>query len=262
MILSIRNLSIYRGNLAILNDISWSIHPGQHWVILGANGSGKTSLLSSICGYLSPTTGECSVLGQTFGESDWRELRTPIGLVSSSIRSHIPDDEPAFITVLSGLSAILGFTDRPRPHQVRLALDLLSQVESSHLANRPWSVLSQGERQRVLIARALIAQPPLMILDEPCAGLDPIARLRFLEFIQRLGSDRNAPSLIFVTHHVEEIVPVFTHALLLRAGTVFAAGPREDVLLSKNLCATFDAEVTLHKRNGIYRLIAHPSQPK
>ena len=101
-----------------------------------------------------------------------------------------------------------------------------------------------------------------MILDEPCAGLDPIARLRFLEFIQRLGSDRNAPSLIFVTHHVEEIVPVFTHALLLRAGTVFAAGPREDVLLSKNLCATFDAEVTLHKRNGIYRLIAHPSQPK
>ncbi len=254
MILTLRDLTIQRGDVRILDRVSWSVAPGEHWVILGANGSGKTSLLSALTGYLSPTSGDITVLGQTFGESDWRELRTHVGLVSSSIRQMIPDHEPALTTVISGRYAMIDYWGRVRAEDRVAAQRLLRQVEAKHLAARPWGVLSQGERQRVLIARALMARPPLLILDEPCAGLDPLAREHFLAFLQRLGTQRRAPALLFVTHHVEEIIPLFTHTLLLRAGRLLAAGPNERVLTTKRLAATFDAPLRLTRRHGRYTL--------
>src|ERR1700691_1487945 len=213
-ILAVTGLTVRRGDAVILDSISWRLHPGEHWVILGANGSGKTSLLSALTGYLMPTAGEISLLGETYGQSDWRELRKKIGLVSSSVRQMMADDEPALETVASGKYAMIDFWGRISRAEKSQALKLLRQVECEYLAERPWRVLSQGERQRVLIGRALMAKPRVLILDEPCAGLDPAAREHFLQFIQRLGTHKNAPTLVLVTHHVEEIVPVFTHALI------------------------------------------------
>jgi iron complex transport system ATP-binding protein len=253
-ILSISNLTVQRGETRILDDLSWAVQRREHWVILGANGSGKTSLLSSLTGYLSPTSGSISVLGQTFGETDWRDLRTHIGIVSSSVRQMLPDHEPALLTVISGKYAMIDYWGRIKSADRLAAARILRQVEVAHLANRRWEVLSQGERQRVLIGRALMAKPRLLILDEPCAGLDPVAREHFLSFVQRLGSQRGAPALIFVTHHVEEIVPVFTHALLLRRGKVLTSGKKQSAMNSVNLSKTFDAPLRLAQKEGRYSL--------
>ena len=254
MILTLRDLTIRRGDVRILDRVSWSVAPGEHWVILGANGSGKTSLLSALTGYLSPTSGAITVLGQTFGESDWRELRTHVGLVSSCIRQMIPDHEPALTTVISGRYAMIDYWGRVRAEDRTAAQRLLRQAEAKHLAERPWGVLSQGERQRVLIARALMARPPLLILDEPCAGLDPLAREHFLAFLQRLGTQRHAPALLFVTHHVEEIIPLFTHTLLLRAGRLLAAGPNRRILTTAHLAETFQTPLRLTRRKNRFAL--------
>ena len=254
MILSTHDLTIRRGDVRILDRITWSVAPGEHWVILGANGSGKTSLLGALTGYLPPTSGTVSVLGETFGESDWRELRTRVGLVSSSVRQMIPDHEPALTTVISGRYAMIDYWGRVRADDRAAAQRLLVQVEAKKLAERRWGVLSQGERQRILIARALMARPALLILDEPCAGLDPLARENFLAFLQRLGAKRRAPALLFVTHHVEEIIPLFTHTLLLRGGHLLAAGPNARVLTTAQLAATFDSPLRLTRRAGRYAL--------
>jgi len=255
-ILSVSNLTIRRSATRILDDVSWTVQRGEHWVILGANGSGKTSLLSALTGYLSPTGGGISVLGQTFGESDWRDLRTHVGIVSSSVRQMMADHEPALTTVISGKYAMIDYWGRIKSSDRVAAARILRDVEATYLADRRWEVLSQGERQRILIGRALMAKPRLLILDEPCAGLDPVAREHFLAFLQRLGSRRGAPALIFVTHHVEEIVPVFTHALLLRQGRVLASGKKPAVLNSTNLSATFDSPLRLAQKDGRYTLRA------
>ncbi len=253
-ILIVRDLTIRRGDTTILDRISWEVARGQHWIILGANGSGKTSLLSALTGYLTPTEGDITVLGETFGASDWRELRKHVGLVSSAIRQMVSDEEDALTTVISGKDAVIGFWGDAKLGDRKTARRLLRQVEAEYLADRPWLVLSQGERQRVLIARSLMARPRLLILDEPCAGLDPVSREQFLAFLQRLGSRRGAPALVLVTHHVEEIMPVFTHALLIRAGRIVAAGERSRVLTSALLSKTFDAPLRLARRGDRHTL--------
>ncbi|MEP6673436.1 MAG: ABC transporter ATP-binding protein [Chthoniobacter sp.] len=255
-ILSVSNLTVRRSETRILDDLSWTVQRGEHWVILGANGSGKTSLLSCLTGYLSSTSGGISVLGQTFGESDWRELRLLVGIVSSSVRQMMADHELALTTVISGKYAMIDYWGRIKSADRVAARRILRDVEATYLADRRWEVLSQGERQRILIGRALMAKPRLLILDEPCAGLDPVAREHFLAFLQRLGSRRGAPALVFVTHHVEEIVPVFTHALLLRQGRVLASGKKQAVLNSANLSKTFDAPLRLAQKDGHYTLRA------
>jgi iron complex transport system ATP-binding protein len=244
-ILEISNLRIERGGVKILDDISWRVARGEHWAILGANGSGKTSLLSALTGYLMPTSGEISLLGKIYGESDWRELRKKIGIVSSSIRQMMADDELALETVASGKYAMIDFWGTLTRAEKNQAQKLLKQIECEYLAKRPWRVLSQGERQRILIGRALMAKPRVLILDEPCAGLDPAAREHFLQFIHRLGAQKNSPTLIFVTHHVEEITPVFSHALILKNGKILAAGKKSLALNSKNLSAAFNARMKL-----------------
>jgi iron complex transport system ATP-binding protein len=244
-ILSVAGLRIERGGTVILRGVNWRVERGQHWVILGANGSGKTSLLSALTGYFMPTAGEICLLGETYGRSDWRELRKHIGLVSSSIRQMMADDEPALETVASGKYAMIAFWGRVTRAEKMRARRLLRQVECEYLAARPWRVLSQGERQRVLIGRALMARPRVLILDEPCAGLDPAAREHFLQFLQRLGRQKNSPTLIFVTHHVEEIMPVFSHVLLLKDGGVLAAGGKRETLNTLNLSSAFNARVKL-----------------
>ena len=259
MVLRVEGLRIVRGADTILDGIDWQVELGQHWVILGANGSGKTSLLSALTAYLTPSSGTVEVLGAVYGRADWRELRRSVGLVSSSIRQMIGDDATALEIVASGRDAVLNATGRVKPADRRQAAEILRRVEAVPLANRAWGVLSQGERQRVLIGRAMMAAPPLLILDEPCAGLDPVARESFVRFLDRLGHKRGGPSLVLVTHHVEEIAPVFTHALLLRKGKVLAAGEKPRVLTTARLKETFGAPLRLRQeRTGNFRLQLGP----
>jgi len=258
LVLEISNLRIERSGTVILDDVDWRVEPGQHWVILGSNGSGKTSLLSALTGYLMPTAGEISLLGKTYGESDWRELRKKIGLVSSSVRQMMADDEPALKTVASGKYAMIDFWGRLLPMDKNRAQKILRQIECEYLSDRPWGMLSQGERQRVLIGRALMATPRVLILDEPCAGLDPAAREHFLQFIQRLGRRKNSPTLILVTHHVEEIMPVFSHVLIMKSGKVLAAGEKSSVLKTKLLSTAFAARLRLGKKENRYSLNVLP----
>ncbi len=257
-VLEVSNLCVRRGDTVILENVSWRVDHGQHWVILGANGSGKTSLLSALAGYLTPSDGEIGLLGHRYGETDWRELRKRVGLVSSAVRQMMPETEPALDTVISGKSAVIDFWGRPSARDRARASRILDQVECGYLAERPWAWLSQGERQRVLIGRALMARPALLILDEPCAGLDPVAREHFLQFLNRLGRKARAPTLVLVTHHVEEIMPVFTHALLLKAGKTLAAGAKMEVLSSRHLSNALGSSVHLKVTRGRCSLAVAP----
>jgi iron complex transport system ATP-binding protein len=253
-ILAVSGLTVRRGDALILDKISWTVAPGEHWVILGANGSGKTSLLSALTGYLTPSAGRIELLSKTYGATDWRELRRRVGLVSSPVRQRIPDGEPALETIVSGKFAMINFWGEMTARDRRRGLRVLRQIECRALADRPWLFLSQGERQRLLIGRALMASPPLLILDEPCAGLDPAAREHFLQFLQRLGGGKNPPTLVLVTHHVEEIMPIFSHVLILRGGRAHACGPKRTVLTSAVLSRAFLAPIRLQRRQGRYTL--------
>ena len=253
-ILAVGDLRVERGGITILDGVDWRVERGQHWVILGPNGSGKTSLLSALTGYLTPTAGEISLLNRTYGRSDWRDLRKQIGLVSSAVRQMMAGDEPAMETVASGKYAMIDFWGTLSPTDKNRARNILQRIECAHLAERPWRVLSQGERQRVLIGRALMAQPQILILDEPCAGLDPAAREHFLQFLQRLGKSKKAPTLVLVTHHVEEIMPVFSHVLILKSGRTLAAGTKPQILVTRLLSQAFDARAGLHTRAGRYTM--------
>ncbi len=249
-VLEVTGLRVERGNTTILRDVNWRVVPGEHWVILGANGSGKTSLLKALTGFLSPTDGEFSVLGRRYGAADWRELRLHIGVVTSAFTASIPLSEVTLDTVISGKYAQLDLWHAGTRADRVAALRLLRSVGLARIAHREWAYLSQGERQRVLIARALMARPQLLILDEPCAGLDPVAREKFLRFLEKLARRRRGPALVLVTHHVEEITPAFTHTLMLRAGRVIAAGPRAQTLTSQNLSTAFGAPLRLTQRQG------------
>lgn len=258
-ILEVSGLRVVRGRTVILHDIAWRVARGEHWAVLGANGSGKTSLLKALTGFLSPTQGEFSVLGQRYGASDWRELRLKIGMVTSAFAMSIPPSEVALDTVISGKFAQLDLWHRVARADRVAGRRLLKMIGLAHLADREWAYLSQGERQRVLIARALMAKPRLLILDEPCAGLDPVARESFLQFIDALARRRNSPALVLVTHHVEEIMPAFTHALLLRAGRVQAAGPVAQMLTSRQLSRAFGARLRIRRRDRRHEMRALPA---
>ena len=256
-VFAVERLRVER-DAVILREVSWRVERGQHWVILGANGSGKTSLLSALTGYLVPTSGEVRIGRAQFGAADWREVRTAAGLVSSSLGHRIEPDQTARDVVLSGRDAQINFWGRIPAREARKAARILRQVHALHLADRAWRHLSQGERQRVLIGRVLMARLKILFLDEPCAGLDPVAREDFLNFLQKLARRRDAPTLVLVTHHVEEIVPVFTHVLAVSRGGVLASGPKGKVLTSAVLARTFGARVALRRTGGRYRLeVAH-----
>jgi len=253
-VLRVCGLGVWREETRILRNIDWAVHRGEHWVILGPNGCGKTSLLSALTGYMTPSEGHLCLLGQEYGRDDWSGLRTRVGIVGSAISRWIPEPETSEDILVGGRYGQIDFWGRARASDRRLARRLLGRVECAELADRPWVFLSQGERQRVLIARALMASPRLLILDEPCAGLDPVAREHFLQFLGRLGRSRSAPTLILVTHHVDEIVKPFNRALLLRAGQQVACGRLDEVLTSRNLSKVFGSRVRLKRVWNRYQL--------
>jgi iron complex transport system ATP-binding protein len=253
-IISIHDLRVVRGGTEILKGIQWEVVAKENWVMLGANGSGKTTLLSCVTGYVTPSAGTIEVLGKQYWKTDWRELRKEVGLVSSGIRHWIEDQQTALNVVASGRNAELNLWHPAEGKLLREARKSLCLVECAHLGDRPWAFLSQGERQRVLIGRALMARYRILILDEPCAGLDPVARERFLQFVSRLAASAKTPNLVFVTHHVEEILPCFDKALILKAGEILSQGTIGKVITSRTMTVAFDSNIAVRKGRGRFAL--------
>ncbi|WP_411349921.1 ABC transporter ATP-binding protein [Paenibacillus sp. WLX2291] len=250
MIIDIQHASWRRETGLIIGDVSWQVQPGEHWCLLGLNGSGKTTLLNMINGYIWPTTGNISVLGERFGEVNLREHRKKIGWVSTSLQQRLHGRDVAEQIVLSGKFASIGIYTEVADSDREQAQLLMRQLDAQHLTGRTYDTLSQGERQRILIARALMASPELLILDEPCTGLDIFARDQLLHRVQQIAMQENAPTLIYVTHHIEEIMPCFNKTLLLRDGDIFAAGNTADMLDSQRLSEFFQTGVDVRPEPG------------
>lgn len=254
MVIDVRDVSIIRDSKYILKEINWSVEKGEHWAILGLNGSGKTTLLNMISGYLLPSKGELRVLGETFGRYDLRELRKSIGWVSSAMQERLYGNESAEDIVISGKYASMGLFHEPSRQDKELARALLDKLSSSHLAQRTYKTLSQGEKQRVLIARGLMPSPKLLILDEPCTGLDIFSKDQLLVDIEKLSRDSDSPTLVYVTHQIDEILPIFNHTLLMRRGELHSSGLTAEILTSKNLSDFFERPIKCLKENDRFIL--------
>ncbi len=244
------HVSFIRNHNTILHDISFRIEKGQHWAIIGPNGSGKTSLVSIINGYHQPSKGIVEVLGRRFGKSDLRELRLHIGEASSEIKNMLHPQDTVSDIVLSGRFSTIGLYEKPSQEDHEIAGRLLEFFDLSELASRPFNILSSGEQQKTLLARALLPNPDLLVLDEPCSGLDLGAREELLNTVQRMCEFPGGPSIIFVTHHIEELVPAVSHALALREGKIMAQGTKIEVLTGEVLSRTFGLKIEVNERGG------------
>ncbi|MFP7477945.1 ABC transporter ATP-binding protein [Terribacillus saccharophilus] len=244
MIIELENVSLKKAGKWILQNLNWKVEKGQNWILFGLNGSGKTSLLNLLNAYTFPTTGNMRVLGMEFGKTYLAEkLRIQIGFVSSSLQQKFDLGNNAFEVVLSGAFASIGLYETPTDEMRNRAAQLLHDLGCFAYANQRYETLSLGERQRVLIARALMADPTLLILDEPANGLDFLARESLLESIERISKKPDAPTIIYVTHHIEEILPTFDQALLLKDGNIFASGYTNDMISSEQLSEFFGIPV-------------------
>jgi iron complex transport system ATP-binding protein len=244
-VLDLDTVSVVRGGARLVKDVSWSVDEGQRWVVLGPNGAGKTTLIQIAGARMHPTTGTATILGETLGQVDVFELRPRIGLSSAAFAESLPSHEKVGDVVVTAAYAVAGrWRERYDDQDERRAGDLLKAFGVAHLADRTFGTLSEGERKRVQLARSLMTDPELVLLDEPAAGLDLGGRETLVRDLAELAGDRRSPVLILVTHHVEEIPPGFTHAMLMRDGHVVAAGPLGEVLTDELLTATFD--VPLH----------------
>ncbi|MGZ4599279.1 MAG: ABC transporter ATP-binding protein [Oryzihumus sp.] len=239
-VLELAGVSVVRGGNTLLDDVTWEVEEGQRWVVLGPNGAGKTTLLQLAAGRSPPTQGVAGVLGEVLGAVDVFELRPRIGLASAAIAERIPADERVADVVVTASYGIVGrWRERYDELDHGRAAELLKALGAGHLADRQFGTLSEGERKRVQIARALMTDPELMLLDEPAAGLDLAGREDLVARLGELAADVDAPALVLVTHHVEEIPPSFTDVLLVRDGRVVAQGPIEITLTQDNLSETF-----------------------
>ncbi len=247
MVIQAKQVSVIKDTKTILKDINWTVSPGEHWAILGLNGSGKTTLLNMINGYLFPSKGEIQVLGKVFGKFDLRELRKSIGWISSALQEKLYVNESVEDIVLSGKFATIGLYEQATQEDRVFARQLLERLDIMHFSNRTYQSLSQGEKQRVLIARGLMASPRLLILDEPCTGLDIFAKEQLLSMIEKLSAEKDAPTLIYVTHRTEEILPVFRHTLLLRRGEIHSSGNTNTVLNTDNLSDFFESPILFER---------------
>src|SRR5690606_16705596 len=241
----IENIHLYRNDKQILNDLSWHVQKGQHWAILGLNGSVKTTLLKVINGYIWPNEGKVQVLGETYGKTYIPKLRTRIGWVSNAMIDNFNWQDNAIEIVLSGKFGALRLFNDVTEEEIDHAVSIMKHFHCDHLANKSFEHLSQGERQRVQIARAIMADPEILILDEPCGGLDLIERENLLQTIEQIAEAENGPTLIYVTHHVEEILPCFSHVLLMKDGKNIEANAREVVLTDDLLSDFFGREISL-----------------
>ena len=253
LVVRMDEVTVRRGRSTLLQGVSWAVELDERWVVLGPNGAGKTTLLRLAGAELHPTTGTVDVLGERMGRVDVFELRTRIGLCSAALNGRVAGDELVRDVVVSAGYGVLGrWRERYDTADTERAEYLLDALGVRGLAERTFGTLSEGERKRTLIARALMTDPELLLLDEPAAGLDLGGREDLVGRLTTLAADADAPASVLVTHHVEEIPVGYTHGLLLREGQVVAAGLLEDVLTDDNLSKTFGLPLAVQRRRGRY----------
>ncbi len=252
-VLELADVTVKRGQSTLLDGVDWMVEEDERWVILGPNGAGKTTLMQLCSAQIHPTSGVVGILGEVVGTVDVFELRPRIGWTSAAVAERIPRHEIVRDVVVSASYGVVGrWRERYDELDHDRAKDLLVEVGAGALLDRTFGTLSEGERKRVQIARALMTDPELLILDEPAAGLDLGGREDLVATLSVLALDEFSPATILVSHHVEEIPPGFTHALLMRQGRVVAAGPIPYVLTAEQLSATFGMPLTLHEEDGRY----------
>lgn len=237
------NIDLIREQKTILSHVNLHMKRDEHWVILGKNGSGKTTLLELITGYMFPSSGKVQVLGNTYGECDVREVRKQIGYISQSLFEKLTPRDPVWEVVATGEYGYLRFYEHIPEETMEKAVEMLKRVKLAHLMDHPLGTLSQGERKKVMLARALMTNPSILIMDEPCSGLDLYEREKLLTDINGLGE--NQMQIIYVTHHIEEIVPLFTHVALIDQGKIVHAGEKNEVLISENLQNAYQVPLTI-----------------
>jgi iron complex transport system ATP-binding protein len=253
-VLKLRGVSVRRETSLLLRNVDWTAHEDERWIVIGPNGAGKTTLLQVAATILYPTEGTVEVLGERLGDVDVFELRPRIGLTSASLAERVPSGEKVIDLVLTASYAILGrWKEEYESSDVTRAVELLDALGCAHLIRRRFSTLSEGERKRVQIARAMMPDPEILLLDEPAAGLDLGGREDLLRRLSTLANNPNAPMMVLVTHHVEEVPDGFTHAMLLRRGAVLAAGPIEDVFTAKNLSRCFGVPLEIERHEKRWR---------
>lgn len=253
LLIDFRRVSLRRGGQVLVGPVTWQVELDERWVVIGPNGAGKTSLLRIAAAMEHPSSGTAHVLGERLGRTDMAELRQRVGLSSSALSQRVPDDEVVRDLVVSAGYAVLGrWRETYEDVDYARAVDTLESVGAEHLAERTYGTLSEGERKRVLIARSLMTDPELLLLDEPAAGLDLGGREELVSRLGDLAADADAPALVLVTHHVEEIPPGFSHALILSEGQVVAGGLLHDTLTAENLSTAFGQSIALDTIDGRY----------
>jgi iron complex transport system ATP-binding protein len=251
LVVAVDHVTVTRAGKDLVRDVDWRVELDERWVVLGPNGAGKTTLLSLAAARLHPSRGTVDVLGERLGRVDVFELRTRIGLTSVMLHDRMPPEESVLDAVVTAAWSVMGrFRESYESLDHARALVLLTQLGVGQLAHRRYGTLSEGERKRVQIARALMTDPELLLLDEPAAGLDLGGREDLVRRLAELAADPDAPAIVLVTHHVEEIPPGFTHALLLREGSVVAAGLLTETVTSENLSKTFDLPLRVEYADG------------
>lgn len=250
-LIDFEDVTFIRDGRTLLAPVTWKVELDERWVIIGPNGAGKTTLIRLAGAEEFPSGGKAWIMGERVGKTDMRDLRSMIGVSSSALGNRIPDGEKIEDLVVSAGYAILGrWREEYESLDLDRANDILEQVGAMHLADRTWGTLSEGERKRVLVARALMANPELLLLDEPSAGMDLGGREDLVGYLGQLALDPDAPAIVMITHHVEEIPYGFTHAMLLDEGEVIAQGLIDDVLTSDNLTRTFHQAIQVDKIDG------------
>ncbi|WP_166847234.1 ABC transporter ATP-binding protein [Isoptericola sp. BMS4] len=259
-VLDLKGVTVRRGTSTILDGVDWQVNEGERWVVLGPNGAGKTTLLQILAARSHPTAGTADLLGERLGRVDVFELRPRIGLSSAALADRIPGHERVGDVVLTAAYGVTGrWQEAYEEFDVQRAKDLLASFDAAHLVDRLYGTLSEGERKRVQIARALMTDPEILLLDEPAAGLDLAGREELVGMLSGLAGDEASPVLVLVTHHVEEIPPGFTHLLLMGKGRIQAAGPIEDVLTAQNLSEAFGTPLMVAHGGG--RWLARAARP-